>query len=1111
MIKLEAIKNQHLEDLHGAISTGLSTSGYSELEDGLIKDLVDVKSKTDIYIENARVYIRLCKYVYNPLLALTSDNICSKVLNIPDAKDILDFKRVYDKRTNTFVNVSDIITDVSSNYLIGAEIVKKYIEEFDIEASIKDCYLNLIADKFYKVKDYNEIGTISKYTGEYRLYGVYYFNPNESCLNNLKKQYIVDDIVDFFDREYIYEKSTRLYFLLNMKDKKGLEGLVNDFVIVMPLGMRPSITGRHDGFTAQYLDILNKNSLLSLTLKGSSYLEEVLPIYQKLQLAINKLLYKSDIQDITKFSILEKLSGKTGLIRSEGLGFRVDNSGRSVIVADPKLKVNQCGIPKTMLPKLYWYHYLKGRPTEEFREFVKEENVNESVEKLLDSGIINEIPVILNRAPTLHKLSFLGFDVVPTDDKVIHLNSVQNVQYNADFDGDQMAVHIPLHKEAIEEVKHLMLTTHNAFSPASGACMFTPRHEMLLGLSLATKDYELKGNTKVYNNYNDLYKDVMDYTIAVDQKVSINGKIGTAGKLAMYSFLPESIEIKEIKKKTAQELVEHLSTLTNYTDFLKGIDGLVEYGFGLATLYSPNMTTLEPLVSETLENPFEGFYNNLSDITKDYERGLIGEESYNLIYSEYANKVESMIGKEIKKIKNGYSEIINSGARGSDTNLIQIYGYKGKIKKSAYESFNFIIQNSFRKGLTSLEGFLSAFGTRCGAAEKVRKTADTGYASRTMWHTTESFIITCDDCGSTDGLEINKEYIEKFLHIPPSMNGVAKKQEVEKQIVKILLHRWTVDGDYISKDNIEKFLSMPSVFIRSPLTCKKPCCSKCYGDDLSIHGRAVSGTPVGIIAAQSIGEPGTQLTMKTFQKGGIVTKTDITSDFDKVQAYINMVDLSKKPQGFLNYDPIAWTTGKVLEIPNTTDTKKIQIEGSKKYVILPSELEVKHYVVKGEGVCLVEGEHSVVELEKYCGIDKAQKYLLYTLYTTYLDEADINIKNFEILVAGMTLYKIIRSDIDELRPLSYYQYVELANYDLANTDYIRTLVGVKKVPFLSTKAFSEIKMEYVGQSLSRSVLMGLEDDLSSTLTSILFGARTKIGTGYNENYIEERLKEERQW
>ena len=845
-------------------------------------------------------------------------------------------------------------------------------------------------------------------------------------------------------------------------------------------------------------------------------------------------------------SLIERMKGKHGQIRQYGLGKRQDYSGRAVVIVNPYLPLDVIRVPRKMLPSLLEYHvlpYLANNIEIHKKETVSHKEHSNAVYnklRLLDLSdplaqdemlriieqerLLERIPMFLGRQPTLHKHGMQGFHIEATDALGFEVNPLVCPAYNMDFDGDTAHIEVPLSDDAVKEVNDLLLTTQNLYLPKTGECTIMPRQDMLYGLYILTRStYKVGTPVASYSSLLDVRSDVIGHKVKAWDTVSAGGFTAIAGELAFIACFPEGmvvpsnytpardqLAVTEINNKTIVRYVDRLLQSdrdgrmliplgTRYAStetFTGAINHIVELGFRAARIYTPSMSLLDTSGSaEMVDTEINKFHDAMSEMDFYYSLGLETQANYKILFDQNLETMQKTIENSIfDKLgeNNGYSLLAKSGARGSKSNLVQIFAYKGRVKKNSSESFDALLENSYSSQLSPLECFIAAYGGRQGQIDKSLNTGKTGYASRQMWHSASGVSITNEDCGTTDGITISKEFLVNFS----SQDGSEQRRaEVAEYFAHAIVGRFEAGSNrFISKAEAERLAAddtVHSIKIRSPLTCTNPCCTKCYGTNWSNHRIVHVGFPADLIAAQSIGEPGTQLTMKEFQKGGVVTKGTLTSAFARVINYITVTDMSKKP----GYDPVAWATGDVREDSTTNvEYKYIRIEGDDRRVRVPAQLKVKEHVTKGTGFSYTHGDYCLHELMQYMGIQYAQLYLIFKLYSLYKNECNISMVHFEVLVSAMTRHVVTRTDRKDLRVGQFHTTKELYRGDLSNTDYVSRIVSVKDLPAMSLEALDAVNMENHVKGLSRACLLNLTDSMSKPLNRILMGKTITNGS-----------------
>ncbi|QIX86849.1 DNA-directed RNA polymerase subunit beta' [Campylobacter ureolyticus] len=590
-------------------------------------------------------------------------------------------------------------------------------------------------------------------------------------------------------------------------------------------------------------------------------------------------------------SLSEIIKGKQGRFRQNLLGKRVDFSGRSVIVIGPNLKMDQCGLPKTMALELFKPHLIARLQEKGYAATVKQ------AKKMLDDKavevwecleeVVKNYPIMLNRAPTLHKMSIQAFHPVLVDGKAIKLHPLVCAAFNADFDGDQMAVHVPLSQEAIAECKVLMLSSMNILLPASGKAVCVPSQDMVLGLYYLSLEKEnAKGTNKIYSSVDEVMIAVdsgyLDVHAKIKTMIESNTVFTTAGRLILKSIIPDFIDEKMwnkiLKKKDIANLIDQVYEKGGLEVTAKFLDDLKDLGFDWATKAAVSISMADIITPKSKVKYVEEAKKEVKEIQSQYGVGLLTDsERYNKIIDIWTNtntKVAREMMNLIENDQSGFNSIYmmaDSGARGSAAQIRQLAGMRGLMAKPDGSIIETPITSNFREGLNVLEYFISTHGARKGLADTALKTANAGYLTRKLIDVGQNVKITMHDCGTHEGIEIaeitaNGALIES---LEDRIVGRVLSDDVIDPITnEILFSQGTLIDAQIAKEITEA--GIKAVSIRTPITCKakKGVCAKCYGINLGEGKMVKPGEAVGIIAAQSIGEPGTQLTLRTFHVGG---------------------------------------------------------------------------------------------------------------------------------------------------------------------------------------------------------------------------------------------------
>jgi DNA-directed RNA polymerase subunit beta' len=624
-------------------------------------------------------------------------------------------------------------------------------------------------------------------------------------------------------------------------------------------------------------------------------------------------------------SLSDMLKGKQGRFRQNLLGKRVDYSGRSVIVVGPELKFNQCGLPKKMALELFKPFVMKKLVENGTAHNIKSakkkvEKVDNSVWDVLDE-IIKDHTVMLNRAPTLHRLGIQSFEPVLVEGKAIKLHPLVCTAYNADFDGDQMAVHVPLSVEAQSESRFLMMSVNNILAPKDGRPITTPTQDMVLGsyyMTLEVKDS--KGQGMVFKDYEEMvmayFNREVDLHARVKVRVERNGETklveSTVGRFIFNENIPQdlgfidrekdkfSLEIdKTVTKKHLEEVIYKCFRKHGNAKTADVLDGIKSKGYRYSTVGAITVSVSDIKVPDEKKILIEKAEKQVLDYEKKYRRGLMtDEERYEnviKIWNQTTEDVTEALMNNLDELNSIYIMSV-SGARGGRNQIKQLAGMRGLMASATGKTVEVPVKSNFREGLSVLEFFLSATGARKGLTDTALRTADSGYLTRRLVDVSQDVIIRETDCGTSDGIEV-----EKFADGKEEIESLAERC-ADRYTAGDIIHPDTGEvmvksGEFISETMAKKLQDsgIKKVKVRSVLTCKTPhgVCAKCYGTDLATGKLVHVGGAVGIIAAQSIGEPGTQLTMRTFHTGGIAAAADITQGLPRIEELFE----ARKPKG----------------------------------------------------------------------------------------------------------------------------------------------------------------------------------------------------------------------
>lgn len=692
---------------------------------------------------------------------------------------------------------------------------------------------------------------------------------------------------------------------INSKSKP--ENMMLTVLPVLPPDLRPLVALDGGKFAVSdvndlYRRVINRNQRLKRLLELDS--PEIIVRNEKrmLQEAVDALFDNARNTNAVKGankrplkSLSEIIKGKQGRFRQNLLGKRVDFSGRSVIVVGPNLRMDQCGLPKNMALELFKPHLLAKLEEKGYATTLKQ--ANKMIEQKSDEvweclqDIVKGYPVLLNRAPTLHKQSIQAFHPKLIEGKAIQLHPLVCAAFNADFDGDQMAVHVPLSQEAITECKILMLSSTNILLPASGKAIVTPSQDMVLGLYYISLERSgVKGEHKLFGNINEIITalDVGELDINAKIRTYIDNRLiyTTVGRMMIYSILPSGIPVdlwnRVMKKKDIGNLIDYVNKESGMSIMAKFLDDLKDLGFKYATKAGISISAYDVIVPNDKQSIIDEAKNQVKAIQAQFDKGLLTEqERYNKIidiWTDTSNKMGKDMMKLIESDKDGFNSIYmmaDSGARGSVAQIRQLSAMRGLMAKADGTIIETPIISNFKEGLNVLEYFTSTHGARKGLTDTALKTANAGYLTRKLIDVSQNVKITMFDCGTHEGIELTDVTVGSEL-IEPLEERVVGRVLAENVIDPITSEILLIEGTLLDEAMARKIkeAEVKSVVVRAATTCKAEngICAKCYGLNLG-DGKMVNiGEAIGVIAAQSIGEPGTQLTLRTFHVGGTASR-----------------------------------------------------------------------------------------------------------------------------------------------------------------------------------------------------------------------------------------------
>ncbi len=846
-------------------------------------------------------------------------------------------------------------------------------------------------------------------------------------------------------------------------------------------------------------------------------------------------------------SLSDMLKGKQGRFRQNLLGKRVDYSGRSVIVVGPELKIYQCGLPKEMAIELFKPFVMK--------ELVKNGTVHniKAAKKMVErlepgvwdvlEDVITEHPVMLNRAPTLHRLGIQAFEPILVEGKAIKLHPLVCTAFNADFDGDQMAVHLPLSVEAQAECRFMLLSPNNLLKPSDGGVVAVPSQDMVLGIYYLTQEREgAKGEGSIFKDINEAILAYENGNVTLHSRVKtkvtriVDGKEmsgvveTTVGRLIFNEIIPQDLGFVDrtvpgnelvpeidflVKKGGLKKILEAVMNLHGATETAIVLDNIKAMGYHYSTRAAMTVSISDMEVPQEKKSILEEAQKTVDQIASDKAHGLITEEErYKEVIDTWKKADEDLTKAVIGGLSpyNNLKMMADSGARGSDKQIKQLAGMRGLMADTTGHTIELPIKSNFREGLDILEYFISAHGARKGLSDTALRTADSGYLTRRLVDVSQDLIIREEDCsagreeipcmeitGFADGQEVIEElkeritgrFIAETIIDPETKEVVAKANHMVTPLTagKVM-------------DALKK-LGRNSVKIRTVLTCRSKVgvCAKCYGANMATKKPVQVGEAVGIIAAQSIGEPGTQLTMRNFHTGGVASNQDITQGLPRVEELFE----ARKPKGLAIISENAGTvsqkdTKKKREITVTAD------DGTFKSYFIPygSRVKVEDGQVISEGDPITEGSINPHDLLRIKGKRAVQEYMLREVQRVYrLQGVEINDKHIEMIVHQMMKkVRIENSGDSELLPGTQMDVLEyddinekLAAEGKEQAEGTTVLLGITKASLATDSFMSAASFQETTKVLTEAAIYGRVDHLNGLKENVLIGKLIPAGTG----------------
>ena len=937
------------------------------------------------------------------------------------------------------------------------------------------------------------------------------------------------------------------------------EWMIMDVIPVIPPDIRPMVQLDGGRFATSdlndlYRRIINRNNRLARLLELGAPDIIVRNEKRMLQEAVDALIDNgrrgrpvTGPGNRALKSLSDMLKGKQGRFRQNLLGKRVDYSGRSVIVVGPELKIYQCGLPKEMAIELFKPFVMKELVSNGTAHNIK--NAKKMVEKLQTEvwdvleDVIKEHPVMLNRAPTLHRLGIQAFEPILVEGKAIKLHPLVCTAFNADFDGDQMAVHLPLSVEAQAECRFLLLSPNNLLKPSDGGPVAVPSQDMVLGIYYLTQERPgAKGEGMIFKSVNEAILAYENHEATLHSRVKVrvsktlpDGTVktgiieSTIGRLIFNEIIPQdlgfvdrSIPENELKlevdflvaKKQLKQILEKVINVHGATQTAVTLDDIKAIGYKFSTRAAMTVSVSDMTVPASKPELIANAQATVDHIAKNYRRGLITEEERYKEVIETWKTTDDQLTHDLLTGLDKYNNIFmmaDSGARGSDKQIKQLAGMRGLMADTTGHTIELPIKSNFREGLDVLEYFISAHGARKGLSDTALRTADSGYLTRRLVDVSQDLIIREVDC--CEGKDI------PFMEIKAFTDGNEVIEDLQERITGRYIAEDIVDpdtGELVMKANhmctpkraaaVMKVLDKQgrkSVKIRTVLSCKSHIgvCAKCYGANMATGQPVQVGEAVGIIAAQSIGEPGTQLTMRTFHTGG-VAGGDITQGLPRVEELFE----ARKPKGLA----IITEFGGVVTIKDTKKKREITVTdnetGNSKTYLIPygSRIKVMDGQVLEAGDELTEGSVNPHDILKIKGVRAVQDYMIQEVQRVYrLQGVEINDKHVEMIVHQML--KKIRieesGDSDVLPGVS----MDVLDFNEMNEALIaegkrpaegkQVMLGITKASLATDSFLSAASFQETTKVLTEAAINGKVDHLIGLKENVIIGKPIPAGTG----------------
>ncbi len=937
------------------------------------------------------------------------------------------------------------------------------------------------------------------------------------------------------------------------------EWMILDVLPVIPPDIRPMVPldgGRYaaSDLNDLYRRVINRNNRLKKQIEIRSPELIIKNEKRMLQEAVDSLIDNGKRgkavtgpggRDLKSLS--EMLRGKQGRFRQNLLGKRVDYSGRSVIVVGPNLKIYQCGLPREMALELFKPFVMKRLVETGKAANIKEakKNVEQVVDDVWDAleNVIKEHPVLLNRAPTLHRLSIQAFEPVLVEGRAIRLHPLVCKAFNADFDGDQMPVHVPLSSEAQAEARFLMLSANNLLKPVDGKAIAVPSQDMVLGSYYLTLDKAgEKGEGSVYRNFDEA---MMAYEtkqlelhapIKIRVEKTINGEKkskvidATLGRLIFNEYIPQDLgyvdrevdpfglEVDFVaESKKLSEIVDRTIKIHGFTKAAEVLDHIKEMGYKYSTRASLSISVADMIIPESKAEILKKADAEVDQIFEYYKEGELSEEErYNCVISIW-DKATNAVTKEMLGSFNRYNPIkmmAESGARGSEKQMRQLAGMRGLMFSATGKTMEIPVKSNFREGISILEYFMAAKSSRKSLSDTALKTADSGYLTRRLVDVSHEVIVRSEDCGTRDYMVMSDIKDNDGQTVEKLQDRILGRYTVEDVVNPQTGEIIIKENEMILSGDVKKIIAcgIKEVKVRSVLRCKAKggVCAHCYGMDLASSKPVNIGEAVGVIAAQSIGEPGTQLTMRTFHTGGIAGAEDITQGLPRVEELFE----SRRPKSSAIITKIS---GKIRfeEIKKTRHAIVTADDGTEEAYPVPFGYRIKRGIEDGvymeAGDAITEGSFNPHDILLVKGEQAVQNYIISEVQKAYRTQGvDINDKHIEVIVRQMMRkvkvddpgdsYLLPASIIDKNELVTI---IEKLDERKANGEDIKypvcspVLLGITKAALATSSFLSAASFQETTRVLTDAAIHGKVDPLLGLKENVIIGKLIPAGTGMN--------------